>query len=166
MTVATIQKKVSLLAALLLLAPVFSAPANAQMPADVVKAGCNVLPSEYQHLFSVKNANFVRVCQVRWIPLAGTGCPIVTAIAPAGWTTTVFPDGTALFVASTSAACVSQGTTKPGFGIGVSTPGTCCYLIEFMNAAGTILHTTTRCCTCGPVSVENESWGRVKALYQ
>jgi hypothetical protein len=169
MTHATIAKSTCVLVALLLLAPVLSAPASAQVtapPAQIVKAGCVILPTSTQHLFSVKNTSLTRICQLKLTPLAGTGCPIIGTTAPSGWSTVVNLDGSANWTSSTSANCVQTGTTKPNFSFSVSTPGNCCYQVDFMNAAGVILHTNTTCCNCGPISVEETTWGKVKGLYQ
>ncbi|MGQ0721061.1 MAG: hypothetical protein ACT4PE_05735 [Candidatus Eiseniibacteriota bacterium] len=169
MTHATTAKSTCLLAALMLLASVLSVPASAQgtaPPAQLVKAGCVILPTMTQHLFSVKNTSLTRICQLKLTPLAGTGCPIIATTAPAGWSTVVNLDGSANWTSSSSANCVQTGTTKPNFSFSVSSPGNCCYQIDYMNAAGVILHSNTTCCNCGPISVEENTWGKVKALYQ
>jgi hypothetical protein len=159
----TMFKRVFALAALLLVVPVF---ASAQMPAEILKGGCNVTPTLTEHLFLVKNVSLTRVCQVRFTPMATTGCPILATVGPAGWSTTVNVDGSAVWTASTSANCVQTGSTKPGFSFSVGSTGNCCYFVDFMNAAGVVLYSTTRCCNCGPISVEDESWGQVKSKYQ
>lgn len=160
---ATMFKRVFALAALLLVVPVF---ASAQMPAEILKGGCNVTPTLTEHLFLVKNVSLTRICQIRWTPMATTGCPILAAVGPAGWSTTVNVDGSALYTAASAADCVQTGTTKPGFSFSVASTGNCCYFVDFMNASGVVLYSTTRCCNCGPISVEDESWGQVKSKYQ
>jgi len=158
----TMMKRVFVLAALILILP---ALAFAQGPAQIIKAGCNVTPTLTEHLFWVKNLSLSRICNVRFTPMATTGCPILTAVGPAGWSTTVNVDGSALWTAATAADCVATGTTVPGFSFGVGSTANCCYFVDFMNASGVVLYSTTRCCDCGPISVEDESWGKVKSKY-
>ncbi|HMB67773.1 MAG TPA: hypothetical protein VKU85_00625 [bacterium] len=160
---ATMFKRVFALAALMMLAvPVI---ASAQ-PAQIVSAGCTVTPTTFEHNFWVRNNSLTRICNMRWTPMATGGCPIVTAAGPAGWSATVNVDGSADWSAATSTDCVATNTTTPGFSLGVSVSGSCCYFVDFMNASGVVLYSTTRCCDCGPISVEDQSWGKVKSKYQ
>lgn len=163
MTHATMFKRVFALAALLAVVPTL---VFAQAPAELVKGGCNITPTLTEHLFSVKNVSLTRICQLRLTPMSGTGCPILAAVAPSGWSATVNVDGSAVWSAATSADCVQTGTTKPNFSFSVGTTSSCCYFVDFMNASGVVLYSTTRCCDCGPISVEDQSWGRVKSKYQ
>lgn len=162
----TILKRALVLAALLAMVPVFAVAQAALLPGEIVHNGCTVTPTQTTHNFTVKNVSLTRICQVRFTPMATTGCPILAATAPSGWSSTVNVDGSATWSAATSSDCVNTGTSKPNFSFSVGTTGNCCYFVDFMNASGVVLYSTTRCCNCGPISVEQDSWGRVKSKYQ
>lgn len=153
-----------------LVTPPLLPPAHAAnvLPAQLVASGCLVLPPGVQHQFLVVNNSIPQICQFRIIPMTGTGCPVIGSAATAGWTTTLFADGSALWAASPPPSnCVQTGTTGSGFGLNVAIYGQCCFYVEFMDSSGTVLYSTTFCCFCtDDLSVGAESWGRVKAMYR
>ena len=100
-------------------------------------------------------------------PQAGAAyCPILDARTPANWVWTLDGSGGVTFQTYNQLECIQTGTTLPGFKLMVADATNCCYDVTYKDFNGNVLCTTVECFSCGPVSVEDSSWGKVKALYQ
>ena len=149
--------------------PMAAATGN-PLPAQIVKEDCELTPTGTQHLFSVDNNSLPAICGFALTPMDGSfSCPIIGTTQPANWTATLFPDGSVDWAAGAAPAdCIPTATSAGGFSFLVPVFTQCCYFVDFLDASGASLYSTTHCCGfCDePISIQGESWGGVKALYR
>jgi len=135
-------------------------------PAELTFTGCDIGPGIVIIRWAVVNNSLpTSICDLHIQP-AASGCPVVDARAPAGWSYFVNPDGSVDWYANTPADCIPTGGSKAGFGVRVDDGTQCCYDFQLTDATGAIVYSGVQCFSCNPVSVESGTWGRVKVLYR
>jgi len=128
--------------------------------------------------FSVVNFSLPSpVCEIRMIPEPQPPvpeCVMLDLVLPGpnpaiegstGWSGVLNPDGGATFTANTSADCIAPGKIKRGFAFYLD-PDFCCYVVEFTDGSGMVIHEQEECFTCQKVPVEERSWGAIKQYYR
>lgn len=174
-------KHLSLLVALPLVLVLM--PATVLADVSVVQDSCVVVGTppnaNLWTYFTVVNFSLpVAVCGLHFIPEPQPphpACVMLDTRSPgpdpgipgsAGWSG--FLDtatGGAEWFANTSSDCVSPGTSKGQFAFFLD-PDFCCYVVQFTDATGAVIHEQEECFTCQKLPLEKSSWGYIKQLYE
>lgn len=165
-------KHLSLLVALTLVLVLMPAIIHADV--SVVQDSCVVVGTppnaNLWTYFTVVNFSLpVAVCGLNFIPEPQPphpACVMLNTRSPAGWSAVLDPaTGGAEWFANTPSDCLAPGTSKGEFAFYLD-PDFCCYIVQFADATGAVIHEQEECFTCQKLPVEESSWGYIKQLYE
>jgi len=106
------------------------------------------------------------VCAVHFMsePYPPTpNCIMVATGAPAGWNSVLNDPGSADWTTATN--CIAPTpAAQDGFWFDLD-PGFCCYVVQFKDASGNVMHEQEECFCDNFVGVEDKPWSDVKRLF-
>ncbi len=154
---------------------ILAMPVAALADASIVQLWCHA-PDETPNIvevhFSVINFSLPEaVCgfSLRSEPFPPfAGCVPLWLQETAGWNGTLNAQGGADWNVAADGACIGQQEMAGEFVIALPDPDDsfCCYVVQYLGAAGQVLLEQEECFYCAVVPTETVNWGTLKSLYR